>query len=128
MRAVKGFFLTLFVLAVLGGAGFGVLAWRRGVEAHSLDKIVVETPPPQPDAPAEDAPVDPRLDGLLPRAAGARLLWAPEAGEQLIAAGFTDNASLIFSASSGDAKSPHWRVYRLAVASGTPEVLFDSAD
>jgi Tol biopolymer transport system component len=56
------------------------------------------------------------------------LLWAPEAGEHLAAAGFSDNGSLIFSASMTDGKTAHWRVYSLAVASGTPEILFDGAD
>ena len=128
MRAVKGFFLTLFVLAVLGGAAFGVLAWRRAVDARSLDNIVVEPAPPQPVAPPDETPVDPRLEGYLPRQDGARLIWAPEKGEHLAAAGFTDNDSLVFSASSTDGKAARWRVYALRMASGTPEALFDGSE
>lgn len=128
MRAVKGFFLAFSILAVLGGAGFGVLAWRRAVDARSLDKVVIEPPASQPEATVDDAPVDPRLEGLLPRADGARLLWAPEAGEHLIAAGFSDNGTLILSASSTDGKTPRWSLYRLTVASGTPETLLDGPE
>lgn len=128
MRAVKGFFLTLFVLAVIAGAAFGVLAWRRAVDARSLDKIIVEPAPPQPPAPPEAPSVDPRLEGLLPREDGARLLWAPDAGEHLEAAGFSDNGSLVFSASSTEGKATRWRVYDLAIASGTPQVLFDGPE
>lgn len=128
MRAVKGFFLTLFILAVLAGAAFGVLAWRRAVEARSLADVVVEPAPPQPIAPPDDAPIDPRLQGFLPREDGARLIWAPASGEHLAAAGFTDNDSLIFSASSTDGAAARWRVYGLQIASGTPEALFDGRD
>lgn len=128
MRVVKGFFLTLFILAVFGGSAFGVLAWRQAVEARSLENIVIEPAPPQPMLPQEEVPVDPRLEGLLPRGDGARLLWAPDVGEHLAAAGFSDDGSLVFSASSTDGKADHWRVYSLDIASGTPEIRFDGAE
>lgn len=128
MRIVKGFFLSLFVLAVLVGASFGVLAWRQAVNAHSLDKVVIEPAPPQPPAPSEVIPVDPRLESLLKRADGARLLWAPEAGEHLEAAGFSDNGTLILSADSNVDKISSWRVYSLAISAGTPVTLLDGAE
>jgi hypothetical protein len=123
MRIPKVFFLGLSVAAVLGGATAGVLAWRQAVDAHSLDKVLIEPAPPQAPAPSEEIPVDPRLESLLPREDGARLLWAPGPGEHLAAAGFSDNGTLNFSTSSTDNKAPVWRVYSLAISSGTPVVL-----
>ncbi len=128
MRAIKGFFLTLFVLAVLAGAGFGVLAWRREVDAHSLANIVVAPAPPQPSLPAEDVVVDPRLARLPARADGARLLWAPDDGARLLSAGFSDDDSLVLNASATSGKETHWRLMRFEIASGTPETLFDSSE
>ncbi len=128
MRALKVFFLALLILAVLGGAGFGVLAWRQAVDARSLDKVIVEPAPPQAEAPQEPVLVDPRLQGLRARPDGARLLWAPAAGERIAAAGFADDGALILSASSTDGTSARWRVLRLEIASGTPETIFDSKE
>jgi hypothetical protein len=125
MRAVKGFFLTLFVLAVLGGAAFGVLAWRQAMDARSLDNVIKEPAPPQDAPQADEIPVDPRLQGLLSRHDGARLLWAPETGERLLSAGFSDNGALVASVAYLQGKTEHGRVYALQIASGTPETLLD---
>lgn len=128
MRALKGFFLTLSVLAVLGGAAFGVLAWHRSVEARSLDNIIVEPAPPQPQAPAPAEEIDPRLEGLKVRPDGARLLWAPSSDEGLLAAGFADNGTLIVSATTTDGKGERWDILSLDLATRDPKTLFDGAD
>ncbi|HTK60315.1 MAG TPA: hypothetical protein VL283_03890, partial [Candidatus Baltobacteraceae bacterium] len=127
MRALKGFITAVFILAVVGGVGYGVLAARRQAAARSLENIVVEPAPPQPAAPEEKAALDPRLEGLLARADGARLLWAPEAGERPIAAGFADNGTLFVSATSTAGKEQHWKILRVDVGSAEASAVFDSA-
>lgn len=125
MRAVKGFITAVFVLAVLAGVGYGVLTVRRQAVARSLENVVVEPAPPQPSVPEEPRKIDPRLEGLIARADGARLLWAPEAGERPLAAGFADNGTLIVSATSTVGKEARWKILRVDVATAAAAAIFD---
>ncbi len=126
MRVFKGAIAALFVLAVIAGVGYGVLAAKRAADASSLENIVLEPAPPQPPAPEEPVKVDPRLEGLLARADGARLLWAPTAGERPIAAGFADNGTLIVSATATVGKETRWKILRLDVATAEAAAIFDA--
>jgi len=127
MRAIKGIITAVFALAVLSGVGYGVLTVMRAADARSLDNIVVEPAPPQEIAPETPRPIDPRLEGLLARADGARLLWAPDAGQRPIAAGFFDNGTLIVSATSSAGKDARWQILRVDVASASSTAIFDGA-
>ncbi len=125
MRVFKGTILAAFLLAVLAGVGYGVLTVKRAADASSLANIVVEPAPPQPPMPEEPKRVDPRLEGLLAREDGARLLWAPEAGERPIAAGFADNGTLIVSATATEGKEARWKILRVDLATAAATTLFD---
>lgn len=126
MRALKGFVAAVFVFAVIGAVGYGVLTVHRQAAARSLENVVVEPPPPQPPVVEEPEPIDPRLEGLLARADGARLLWAPSQGERPIAAGFSDNGTLIVSATTSG-KEAHWKILRVDVATAAATPIFDAA-
>jgi hypothetical protein len=126
MRAFKGFIAAFLVLAFVGGVGYGVLMVKRAADAQSLENIIIEPAPPQPPAAPEEKKLDPRLEGLLARADGARLLWAPEPGERPIAAGFADNGTLFVSATSTKGKAQQWRVLRIDAASASAAVVFDA--
>ncbi len=127
MRAFKGILAATFAAAVLGGAGYGVLSARRAADASSLEGVVIEPAPPQALPPEEPPRVDPRLEGLLARADGARLLWAPEAGESPFAAGFADNGTLVVSATAASSKETRWKVLRVDVATAAATPVFDDA-
>jgi len=126
MRAFKGVIAAVFVLAIAAGIGYGVLNVRRQAAARSLENVVIEPAPPQSAAPEEPQKIDPRLEGLIARADGARLLWAPEAGERPLAAGFTDNGTLIVSATSTDGKEARWKILRVDVGKAQAVALFDA--
>jgi len=126
MRAFKGVIAAVFVLAVIAGVGYGVLTVRRQAAARSLENVVVEPAPPQPAEPEETKAVDPRLEGLIARADGARLLWAPDAGERPLAAGFVDNGTLIVSATSTVGKDQRWKILRVDVGTAAATALFDA--
>ncbi|HJV32530.1 MAG TPA: hypothetical protein VJ694_00735 [Patescibacteria group bacterium] len=126
MRAFKGFIAAVFVLAVIAGVGYGVLTVKRAADARSLENVVVEPAPPQPVEAEEPVPTDPRLEGLLARPDGARLLWVPEKGERPLAAGFIDNGTLVVSATSTVGKDARWKILRLDVASASATVIFDA--
>lgn len=125
MRILRRIFVAAFILAVLSGAGYGVLFAKRQADARSLENIVIEPAPPQPEPPAEPARTDPRLERLPARADGARLLWAPAEGERLFAAGFADNGTLIASVTEAAGKETRWKILRVDVASASATVIFD---
>lgn len=126
MGALKGFITAVFVCAFIAGVGYGVLTVRRQAVARALENVVVEPAPPQPPAPEEKKSVDLRLEGLIARADGARLLWAPEEGMRPIAAGFADNGTLIVSATSTAGKEPRWAILRVDVATAAAAKIFDA--
>ncbi|MEK7545809.1 MAG: hypothetical protein AAB554_01885 [Patescibacteria group bacterium] len=125
MRAFRGFIAAVFALVVIGAVGYGVLTVHRQAAARSLENVIVEPPPPQPSAEEAPAPIDPRLEGLRARPDGARLLWAPSEGERPLAAGFSDNGTLIVSATA-TGKDARWKILRVDVASASATVIFDS--
>lgn len=125
MRALRGFFAAVFFLAVAAGVGYGVLLAKRHADARSLENVIVEPAPPQPEPPAEPPRVDPRLKDLKARADGSRLLWEPAAGERLFAAGFADNGTLIASATAAAGKETRWKILRVDVASASATTIFD---
>jgi len=126
MRVFKGFIAAVFVLAVISGVGYGVLTVKRSADASSLANVVVEPAPPQAPAPEEPKKIDPRLEGLVARDDGARLLWAPEAGERPLAAGFADNGTLIVSATSTAGKEHRWKILKIDVAAAEAAAVFDA--
>ncbi len=109
----------MLVLGVLGGAVFGVLWIKKEVEARSLDGVIVEPAPPQPAPPKEEEKTDARLEGLVARKDGARLLYAPEAGTKILSASFIDNDTLLLTTTSGSGKDARWNVARLDVKNAT---------
>ncbi len=125
MRAFKRFLLILLVVGVLCGAGFGVFWAKKAVDAYSLENVIVEPAPPQPKPPAVAAQIDERLEGLVARADGARLAYAPEAGTKLLTAAFIDNGTLLLTASATKGKDTHWTVSRLDLASSAPTALLE---
>lgn len=123
------FYLAIIIVAILLGAagvtGYHVLVARREAAARSLENIVIEPAPPQAPAPEEPKRIDPRLEGLLARADGARLLWAPEAGERAYAAAFIDGRTVVVSATATAGKQESWKVLLVDVASASSTAVFD---
>lgn len=104
---MRRFALILFLLAVAGSAGYGVLWWKRQAAARSLDRVIAEPPPPQPRVAEEPRPIDARLSGLPDRGDGARLAFAPPTGMTVLRAAFIDNTTLVVTATTTDPAAPY---------------------
>ncbi len=111
--------LVMLMLGLAAGAGFGALLAKKRAAASSLEHVVREPAPPQPKPPQPETPIDPRLEGFLPREDGARLAYAPEAGTKILSVSFIDNGAFLLVSKSAKDKGAVWSVERFDLASAT---------
>jgi len=122
------------IVGILLAAGMSFSAWsflytRKVARAYSLDHIVIEPAPPQALQEASDtAPPDPRLQSLKDRGDGARLFLAPAPGETLLRAGFSDNGTIVISATATREDGDISRVFSLHVKDRLLNTYIESED
>lgn len=122
------------IVGILLAAGLGFSVWsflytRKVARAYSLEKIVIEPAPPQEMVQHKrEMPLDARLEDLKDRGDGARLFLAPAPGETLLRAGFSDNGTIVISATATREGGDVSRVFSLYVDNHVLKTYLESEE
>lgn len=122
------------IVGILLAAGLGFSVWsflytRKVARAYSLDRIVVDPVRPlPPQEPPEEVLVDARIRELEDRGDGARLFLTPAPDEAILRAGFSDNGTIVISATATREDGDVSRVFSLHVKDRLLNTYLESED